>query len=159
MKTLNYDQTMDIVEAFMDASGIRDYCSDICKGRCCDKCYTTERACHLNEGRRLACSIFMCNPLTKNIREAKREITDAIRYVSGNYDNIYYYIPPKNLFTDLRVSAKIIKLLSPEHAEEVNELINLIKLHSAGRKEDLLTFNYFRCNKIKNGNWKISEGG
>lgn len=157
MKTLNYNQTLNTVEAFMDTSGIRDYCSNICKGHCCNKCYTTKWACHLNEGRRLACSIYMCDTLTKNIRKAKREIIDAIRYVSGRFADIYYYIPPKNLFTDLRVSAKITKLLSLEHAEEVNDLINLIKLRKTGRKGRLLKFTYFKCNKIKAGNWRVED--
>ena len=70
MKT--YKETLDRVEMFMNDSGIRDFCSKICRGMCCMNCYESENACHKNEGRRLACSLFICDSL-KYILFSKKE--------------------------------------------------------------------------------------
>lgn len=60
---LSYKETLRQVEGFMLKSGIRRYCSEICHGQCCGNCYTSERACHKNEGRRLSCSTYFCGGL------------------------------------------------------------------------------------------------
>lgn len=61
-KSINYTykSAVNRIEKFMMESGIRSYCEDYCKGYCCDGCYERDTACHMNEGRRLACSHFIC---------------------------------------------------------------------------------------------------
>ena len=54
---------MKALETFMETTGIRDYCSNYCRGRCCCRCYGKETDCAHNEGRRIACSAFLCNSL------------------------------------------------------------------------------------------------
>jgi len=55
-----YSETVDVIEKFMKETGIRNYCESICEGHCCGACYTRDTACHRNEGRRLACSHYLC---------------------------------------------------------------------------------------------------
>jgi len=45
---LSYQETLTKVEDFMVKSGIRKYCTEICKGQCCAGCYGSARACHKN---------------------------------------------------------------------------------------------------------------
>jgi hypothetical protein len=68
-KKLDYHELLDIVNDFMDKSGIRDFCSNTCKGRCCKNCWKTEKSCSVNEGlnKRLPCSIWLCNTFFKRI--------------------------------------------------------------------------------------------
>ena len=85
---LSYRETLRRVEDFMVKSGIRRYCSEICHGQCCGGCYTSERACHKNEGRRLSCSTYVCGGLRispgkeewllRQFRLAEHHITDQI---------------------------------------------------------------------------------
>jgi len=63
MKYLTYDETMEIVEDFNQKSGIAKFCRETCLGRCCGSCWTSKNACHKHEGRRLACTAFICGSL------------------------------------------------------------------------------------------------
>jgi len=64
MKTsISYKDSLDIIEKFMEESGLRNYCTYICKGKCCQGCYTSKNSCYKNEGRRISCSIFICEQL------------------------------------------------------------------------------------------------
>ena len=86
----------------MAVSGVRDYCAKTCYGACCDGCFETERACHKNEGRRLACSLFLCGTLSNIIltdrqdkvyRDLTNDITNALRKAEGSKDwpeSIYF---------------------------------------------------------------------
>ena len=73
-KVYSYREALEIVEDFMVKSGIRQYCENICHGKCCDcvwdeekggyvPCWESKNACWRNEGRRLPCSIFVCSSL------------------------------------------------------------------------------------------------
>jgi hypothetical protein len=59
----SYDDILDVVEKFMTDSGIRKWCSDHCKTKCCEGCYKSDQACHKNEGRRLTCSLYLCGSI------------------------------------------------------------------------------------------------
>lgn len=70
---LTYDQVLARAEQIMADSGIRQFCHNICKGFCCydhyyGDCRKSKNACHLNEDRRLACSLYSCGPLLKLIK-------------------------------------------------------------------------------------------
>jgi len=130
-KYMDYYETLKIVENFMEKSGIRKFCSEICEGQCCGSCYTSDRACHKNEGRRLACSTYFCGfnvspdkELTRQIREAEQYVIDCIRKVYINIGlgkpisdhpgsflstpNKYFKVPPKELFTMFKAKRKYI---------------------------------------------------
>lgn len=97
MAKINYEKTMKILETFMIKSGIRKYCINICRGHCCRGCDTTDNSCINNEGRRLACSAFMCRSLMDKILspslfswyEVSRDAIDAAAG-AGRYGNMYY---------------------------------------------------------------------
>lgn len=64
MGGIGYKETLELVEEFMINSHIRKYCSEICKGKCCENCYKTNpQSCRHHEGRRLSCSIFLCGDI------------------------------------------------------------------------------------------------
>jgi len=80
---MNYQETLNKIENMMEVTGIRHYCSNVCKGACCSGCYATAKACHRNEGRRLACSVFLCNSLrellfTKTLERLYVKMSSAI---------------------------------------------------------------------------------
>lgn len=127
MPVLNYVQTLDMVEVFMKASGIRNYCTNICKGDCCGGCYTNSRhSCHEHEGRRISCSTYLCYFETTGIngktsgangnfmtpfRSADRVIVEEASRIYHKYrhgyarTNSYYYPPPKQIFTEFEITA------------------------------------------------------
>jgi len=67
-----YEEALEIVEKFMIESRIRKYCETVCQGRCCPnyyevgkgwvKCKDSDQSCLLT-GRRLPCSIYLCDEL------------------------------------------------------------------------------------------------
>jgi hypothetical protein len=97
---LTHDETLELVEEFMRKSGIRRYCSDFCRGHCCGKCYNSDNACRKNEGRRLACSIYLCYDIVKptfppkaaELRaDLRYEINQALRRASKQeYPEVYF---------------------------------------------------------------------
>lgn len=60
---LSFDQTLGMVEDFMTKSGIRNYCTYYCKGKCCYGCYSSKNSCHITTGRRMGCSKFICGSI------------------------------------------------------------------------------------------------
>jgi len=115
MPTLDYHQTLDMVEAFMEASGIRAYCTNICKGRCCENCYTSKNACHKHEGRRISCSAYICYFKTKTrgkdylepFKEARsiisREAERSFDKYKTGFANRYFHPPPKRMFKEFMI--------------------------------------------------------
>jgi len=111
---INYAQTSDMVEAFMKASGIRAFCTNMCKGDCCGGCYESKNACHKHEGRRISCSIYLCHFRTKGIgddlmmpfKSAERIIHEESRRVYNVYNSgsSYFHPPPKQIFTEFEIA-------------------------------------------------------
>jgi len=181
MDNLDYFQTLERVERFMEASGFRKYCTEICRGRCCGGCYTSEGACHKNEGRRLACSIFVCSlidgdgaalmrPFLEMSRFVEHEVAVHINALPGRYDyNIYRQPPPDKLFSEfsLPMDDVFIAGTSLEYATELKELMDALTKHVKRfrmfpmRVIDFLTrlgilgFKEFKANKDKKDKWVI----
>lgn len=160
MEMLNYDQTLELVESFMEKSGIRDYCTNICKGNCCGSCYTKNpEACHRNEGRRLACSIYLCytntfptNCFMEPFRKVHDEVIKAIRKVyrevARDYGNKYFKTPPKELFSNFEISKTIvIDNLTPEFTKKVKKYIDMIVKYTGKLKNE--KGNYLRLSRFK----------
>ena len=90
---LGYFELLDLVNDFMDESGIRDFCKNTCEGICCshghNKCYNTEYSCSNNEGdnKRLPCSIWICfmfwAKLPKSVVPILNKINTISAYVEG----------------------------------------------------------------------------
>jgi len=112
--TVNYGEALAAVNRFMEESGIRKYCREVCKGYCCGGCWNSEGACHRNEGinMRLPCSMYVCSPLQaaiwgtglpagghsvdwqeaedKKFRTAHWRVTDACYHACGNQADAYF---------------------------------------------------------------------
>lgn len=106
MDYYNYSEVLKIVEDFMEQSGIRQYCEEVCKGGCCQGC----RLCYnLLEPRHLPCSIYLCSMLTDDIfnkklrklwGEAEESISESYRVIMidrGRITDIYRETPFMNV--------------------------------------------------------------
>lgn len=95
-----YKLALDRVEKFMKDSGIRRYCEVYCRGYCCGGCYEQDTACHKNEGRRLACSHFMCFELRQLVftnraaLDRYEQLGQLIRRALSEYAYRSYYVNP-----------------------------------------------------------------
>ena len=133
MEYLTAGQTLNIIEKLMIDSGTRNYCTDICKGICCEDCYTENKeACHLCEKRRLPCSIYLCRNITlllddktnKKYRKLKNLITtEYCEFVKGN---IYFHKPNKKYLEKARFPIEI-KQLANTMTKGLTEAITQLK--------------------------------
>jgi len=138
MKTYTYKEAISIVEKFMIESGIRWYCSKYCNGKCCKGCYTSDNACHKNEGRRLSCSIYTCNNKIRINDEAK-DILREVQYkingiICGKFNRNPYFYPLTDIIDKLKFPQNIFKPLTKinpfEIQKDIRESIN--KKHYEG---------------------------
>ena len=164
MSILDYRETLDIVEEFMVSSRIREYCTTICKGKCCTGCYEkNEEACHRQEGRRLSCSIFLCIPLYNYIpKDSYKVLINAKNAIIKEYHkfskkNIYFYAPSEKFFKESRFPEYICKLNDKNIIKEVN--IAMTKLINYNRH--LIKFKYrdgfYYKNTLQNKHGKNGE--
>jgi hypothetical protein len=150
---MNYSTALNIVETFMSSSGIRSFCTIICKGYCCRDCYDSPRACRYNEGRRITCSIFICSELIELTFDKKeknkyyRVRNEIIKLVvlsykkslaAGNFDikNKNHYFQPMTREQIELFEIDKNKLNLPETENIKNKVINIISLtKKVGRNE------------------------
>jgi hypothetical protein len=111
---LNYEDALREIENFMIHSRIRDFCTTKCKGLCCGPmCYNSTQACHVNEGRRLKCSYYICRPLmdiiipkecVDNYKHLGTIISNALLDASnGVYKNPYFFPYTKEMIDNFRI--------------------------------------------------------
>lgn len=137
---LTYQETLNIVEKFMINSGIRRYCTEICKGQCCMGCYENNlKSCRHCEGRRLPCSIYICWELKQRFSEKTiRTLSKANCAIRDQYFNygsifdIYFDTPNKAFFKTIRFPKSIKKDLEGINIEEIKKtMTNLIMMKIA----------------------------
>ena len=134
MDTYNYEQTLEIVENFMIETGIRNFCTEICKGQCCGRCYESNKnACHKHEGRRLACSAYICygNTLGQNVLDGMDLIMNTIHALhkikaSGTMYDVYFEPPPAFIFESFKVKAFKLEKCYVEPIEKTKKVVNNI---------------------------------
>lgn len=139
-----YGQTLEIIEKFMTDSGIREYCTNICKGSCCGTCYKENaEACHKNEGRRLACSGFICfalvNLLSNRDRQQFSSLSDVVerQYHKFGLHDPYFRTPTKDFLDNSTFRSDVIDKLSKRMAIRIKKIITfLIKNNINVRKRD-----------------------
>jgi hypothetical protein len=110
---LNYEETVDLIDKFMKDSGIRTFCEHYCKGACCGtECFNSKNACHKNEGRRLACSFYLCQEVAYLVmplridtlrQKAKYEALEALRKAHGSYLEAYFKPYPQKTIKNYRL--------------------------------------------------------
>jgi len=120
----SYAKALNKIEEFMQKSGIREICSNLCIGKCCGKCYESEKACHKNEGRRLACSFYICHPLKELLfTRCDRMIFRTVELAVGNkvrdvmskcipgYLNIYFKVNDQSIRGRFSIDLNILNRL------------------------------------------------
>ena len=133
MGGISYKETLGLIEELMINSYIRKYCSNVCKGRCCENCYNKNPdSCRHHEGRRLPCSIFICGDMLclfsgtniKSLEWLNKNIKEQYflyRKVRHAYTNIYFTKPDK-VFTEIvRFPKKIRLVISNINTEEIKK--------------------------------------
>lgn len=135
-RELTYQEALDIVEKFMINSGIRQYCTEICKGGCCMDCYEDNpNSCRHCEGRRLPCSMYTCYELRehfpKEIGEIIIEVEQNIHNRYYDYDgsiDVYFSAPSKTFFKAIRFPISIKTNLKRIDIKKIKKIMtNLIK--------------------------------
>ena len=89
-KYLSWNEVLVIAEDFMIKSGLRKFCTEICKGNCCHGCYDSPKACHKNEGRRLSCTLYLCGGFESTpCIDAFRVVNNARTMVNNRIHKTY----------------------------------------------------------------------
>ena len=149
-KWLSWNEVLVIAEDFMIKSGLRKYCTEVCKGDCCHGCYTGPKACHKNEGRRLSCTLYFCGGFESTPCEDAFRVLNHARSMVNNrihqtyidlglwthkYEftetyrtpNPYLEIPDKRMIEAFKLPKKRFMAFDlPRHAEELAPHIKMI---------------------------------
>lgn len=90
---------LDFAEKFMEESGIRKFCSEVCGGKCCASCSRPPGKglrCYEGGERNLACSSFICHTLRDFFTVCKIEQHKDFFHISNvgefykTYENYHY---------------------------------------------------------------------
>ena len=125
-ETLNYEETLALVETFLIDSGIRQYCTQNCKGECCEslrpKCTTVN--CRT---RKLSCSVYICSALLSvcfnkqtriNYYKLRSLMSDELKrntdYIG---DRFYTHKTPQEIINNFKISKKVFFKLFPADSE------------------------------------------
>lgn len=127
MKSLTYEEALDKIENFMNKSEIRAFCTNICQGGCCGKCFASENACHKNEGRRLSCSVYICNPLrdlllTDAEDKIYSKVTSAVHKELNRLmleENVYFNVHNERIRKQFSVKKSVLDELDKIDKEKV----------------------------------------
>jgi len=135
----SYKEALNIVEDFMIKSGIRKYCETVCKGQCCsfrDKngklhnCWESENACWKNEGRRLPCSIFICDwllgylPNEKELAKINETITRTLLDIMKK--NPYYHPNTPDVQRKFSIDKEVIDKIKSFNIKEYRRITNFL---------------------------------
>ena len=125
-KVYSYREALEIVEEFMIESGIRKYCTTVCKGYCCGLCSFSENACFRNEGRRLPCSIYLCTalldlfPNRELLEDLRDEIAGRLTVIMG--DNPFFNPNTEDVQTKFRIPKRNIDKLKSLNLESYKKI-------------------------------------
>lgn len=126
---LTYQETLELVEKFMINSGIRNFCTNVCHGGCCGYCHKYPKvSCFNNEGRRLMCSIFVCekfkgHPVMADLKYAWKTLEpmekEAYEKISsllslGTFDNPCIVVNDHEKMTGFSISEKLVMSSLPD---------------------------------------------
>jgi len=133
---MDYEEALNKVEYFMNKSGIRDFCTDTCQGFCCGSCYTSKNACYRNEGRRLSCSVFLCQNLKDLLFNSVEmtsylEMDETINYelakLMPGHINIYYKPHTKEVRDKFYIEDRSLDILDKIDTVKIKNKLKAIK--------------------------------
>ena len=117
---MKYEEVLWEVETFLIKSGIRKYCTEVCKGKCCDQCKSFQ----CTSKRNLACSTYLCDELRSRIYMNKSNlIFDKLLslHIEIRYD-IEKCLGLETTHGGLHVCISIWNGLSEQQYEKLNKL-------------------------------------
>ena len=131
---ISYDVALEKVETWVEKSGIREICVDICKGKCCTKKSEETKctACLNSNEKNIMCSLFICSPLKQVLKLTENHryiLGDNLRYLLYIHNMEYYKIFTKKekenfIFKESHIKLPNINIINKKHKKEVKELIN-----------------------------------
>jgi hypothetical protein len=138
METYNYNEALNLVEKFMDESGVRAYCTEVCLGKCCFACsLRTEKGCG-DKIRHLACSLHICSLIlkalpeeaVKRFRKLKSKVFLAINEAwlkRKRYFDVYFETIPTAVKRNFVIDREIIdEMLNPEFVALLKQRVNFL---------------------------------
>ncbi len=89
MPQISYNKTVKIVDNWMVNSGVRRFCSEVCKGRCCRSVVSHQVCKKREECKNINCVSFLCFEIIRNIFSPEqhlkyRKSNDYIRQITTN---------------------------------------------------------------------------
>lgn len=153
----------------MERSGIRRLCTHVCKGTCCQGCYNSRKACHINEGRRLSCSLYLCHDIYSRIwhnncrhGEEYYKIKDAILEAlksavraNGLRSNIYFTVHTPEIQRKFKVLSSKVDFRKVPIVKEVIEGVKTVVVKKITYKWKIMRD--FR-RMLNSKNYKLSKG-
>lgn len=116
---MRYTKTLAVIENMMERTGIRKFCVEVCKGKCCVGCM---KQCGGDVERRIECSSFVCYMLKKQFNDISRFKMQTIEHhilsVVSNarnkttYNRLYFSPYPKGIKKYMNFDDDIINLAS-----------------------------------------------
>lgn len=136
----DYSELLAQVEDFFICSGIRGFCTDVCGGICCAGCAARgPKGCVSIQGRKLSCSLYLCQELTDlfwenglgKFLDFQQSVIDAIQKLALKVFqpyNIFYCDLPDLVISDLYIDRRIInKALSKCNCEKIKAVLAELK--------------------------------
>uniref|UniRef100_A0A6M3XT10 Uncharacterized protein n=1 Tax=viral metagenome TaxID=1070528 RepID=A0A6M3XT10_9ZZZZ len=133
---LNYFEALEIVEDFMIKSGIRDFCSSICKGHCCFITMPTDRNIPCRDTiRPIACSMYICYDLQDCLLTKKeKHKLNSLRLVINKgwhkqtIKNVFCTDPNSiDSLNKMRFSLSLKKIISSFNISKMNRIMRDLK--------------------------------
>ncbi len=130
---VGYDEAKEAVNAFMEASGLREICRKHCKGGCCFGCHqrpktsSSRKTCTQN----LACSAWLCTALRDFLVLCNEEaLYTGLNYI-GECNQTYKYVLHKEdspkIIDDYIVEREIIDYIKDvDRIEKIRRCVNVI---------------------------------
>ena len=132
---MKYEEALETIEKFNTDSGLRDFCTDACKGSCCWEC--TDH-CFKRGERRIVCSTFFCVAILNIIFPDKKELR-RYKDLQGNmkkhvsqYDKakgpVFFKRPTDEELTNLQKSEipDSVKYLADINTDKIREVVHNI---------------------------------
>lgn len=157
---MDYMYALNWANKFIIESGIREYCKEHCKGKCCSgslkhgKC--TEK---IKCGDKLACVAFLCGELknlmrsiltekqTKLLVDFSYHIAQSMRGKDEYFGN-YSIIEAKKLpILNTSNKSPTLPRISYKKREEIKEVLNLIRHHKIKKHDIQFFIKYRNCFK------------
>ena len=126
-----FNESLNLINKFMEDSKIRRYCTEICKGYCCGNCKSI--SCMKKGNRPIGCAMFICRELRNILFKPKEwqlynDIMDDINsyWCKTIHKNDIYFSNPENIkdIEKVRFPDRLKLYLEKFDVLNINKIIN-----------------------------------